>query len=461
MSLNRRQFLAAGAAAGSLFAADKKLAGARPNILIVLADDLPAWFTGCYGNTEVKTPNIDLLARGGMRFQNAFVCSPICSPSRATLFTGRTPKQHGIHDFLTDSPIANPPQGQKAAPDSFVREVMISDVLAQAGYDCGYVGKWHMGSDQKPGHGYRYSYTMDGGSRSYTDPEMFLNGERVQEKGYLAELMTKRALEFLDGQKKDKPFLLTIGYLNPHTPYAGHPQKYYDMYAKVPFDQVGYEPAAKNALREKDMLKDVVGNLRKAAASTTALDDQVGVLMNRLRARGLADNTLVLFTGDNGYLFGRHGLWSKGLASDPINMYEEVMRVPLVMAWPGRIPADAVAPEMVSFYDIVPTLCDAVDVPPPAGRNLCGTSFLKIARRQPMGKKERWRNLVFGSFRNTDMARDTRYKIVVRNGEDGPNEMYDLAVDPREKTNLWDDPRFLTVRDALAKELASWRARTV
>src|SRR4051812_16815339 len=178
--MNRRAFLGATASAG-LYGAGKKTPVARPNILVILADDLAAWMTGCYGNKEIRTPNIDLLARGGMRFNASFVCTPICSASRATLFTGRTPKQHGIQDFLTDQPIAQPPQGQQAPPESFGREVMISDLLSQAGYQCGYVGKWHMGSDEKPGHGFRYTYTMKGGSRGYRDPDMYLNAEKVQE----------------------------------------------------------------------------------------------------------------------------------------------------------------------------------------------------------------------------------------------------------------------------------------
>jgi arylsulfatase A-like enzyme len=416
---------------------------------------------GCYGNKEIRTPNIDLLARSGIRFQNAFVATPICSPSRATLFTGRVPRQHGIHDFLTGTPIENPPQGQKAAPASFVQEVMISDVLADAGYNCGYVGKWHMGNDTKPGHGYSYSYTMTGGSRSYTNPTMFLNGEKVEEQGYLTELMTRRASEFLDKQTPGRPFLLSIGYLNPHTPYEGHPQKYYDLYAGTKFDSAGYENPAPNALREKGMLKDIVGNLRKAAAATTALDDQIPVLLRKLQERKLWDNTLVLFVGDNGYLLGRHGLWSKGLASDPPNMYEEVVRVPMILTWPGKIPTDAMAPELVSFYDVLPTLCEAAGVAPPANRGLTGRSFIGIARRDPPPKgAPRWRNLVFAHLHNTEMARDNRYKLVLRNEGKGPNEFYDLTADPREKANQYDNPQFVTVRDRLAKELADWRKRT-
>jgi len=141
-------------------------------------------------------------------------------------------------------------------------------------------------------------------------------------------------------------------------------------------------------------------------------------------------------------------------------MYDEVVKVPLIMSWPGRIPTDAVAPEMVSFYDVMPTLCEAAGVTPPAGHTLCGRSFLRIARREKPAKNERWRNIVFGEFRNTEMARDTRYKVVVRNGGSGPNEMFDLYHDPREKNNVWDNPQFVSVRDALVKELAAWRQKT-
>ena len=451
--MTRRQFLFSSSAA----AYQKNQPVQRPNVLVILADDLAAWMLGCYGNKEIKTPNIDNVARGGLRFANAYCASPICSPSRATFFTGRVPRQHGIHDFLTDRPIENPPQGQKEPPASFRSEVMISDLLSKAGYSCGYVGKWHMGEDAQPGHGYKYSYTMLGGSRSYTDPEMYLNGEKIQEKGYLAELMTQRACEFLDKQAAGTPFFLTVAYLNPHTPYSGHPQKYYDLYANTPFDTVGWEPAAPNALREKEMLTDTVGNLRRCAAATTALDDQIPVIIRKLQERKLWDNTLIVITGDNGYLLGRHGLWSKGLASDPINMYDEVVRIPLILSWPGKIPTGEMAPEMVSFYDVLPTLCDATGTAPPSNRGLVGRSFLPIAKRDPLPKKSPWRNIVFGHFRNTEMARDARYKLVLRNDGKGPNELFDVTADPREKANRYDDPRYVSVRDRLTSELSAWR----
>jgi arylsulfatase A-like enzyme len=454
--LDRRQFLLSTTAVAAQ--AQRQAAAARPNILVIMADDLAAWMLGCYGNEEIRTPNIDRLARSGMRFLNAFVSTPICSPSRATFFTGLVPRQHGIHDFLTAKPIEQPPQGQVSPPPEFEKRAMISDVLSAAGYKCGYVGKWHMGNDARPGHGFSYTYTLDG--RRYQDPVMHLNGTRVEEKGYLADLITQRAGEFLDAQKPDAPWFLALGYLNPHTPYEGHPQKYYDMYAGSNFEKSGWEPAAPNALREKEMLKDTVGNLRRAAAATTALDDQIPVLLKKLQERGMRDNTLIVFTGDNGYLLGRHGLWSKGHASDPINMYEEVVRVPMIFSWTGKVPADATAPEMISFYDVMPTLCEAAGVAAPSGAKLCGRSFLPIAKREILPKKDAWRNLVFAHFRNTEMARDARFKLVLRNDGQGPSELYSLREDPREKKNLWENPQFITVRERLTKELRDWRART-
>ncbi len=451
---SRREFLMTGAAP---LMAQRTAEGKRPNILLIIADDLAAWMCGCYGNKEIRTPNIDLLARLGLRMLNAFVVTPVCSPSRATLFTGRTPMQHGIHDFLTEAPVDEPPQGQKEPPASFAGEIMISDLLAAAGYHCGYVGKWHMGNDQSPGHGYSYTYTMLGGSSSYQNPTMSRNGKLVKETGYLTELMTQAAVEFMDQQKPGRPFFLALSYLNPHTPYEGHPQKYYELYAKTNFETIGWEPAAPNALREKEMLDDVVGNLRRCAASVTALDDQIPILLQRLRDKKLWTETLIVFTGDNGYLLGRHGLWSKGLASDPINMYDEVMQVPLIFSWPGEIPVEATRPHLFSAYDLLPTLCQAARVAPPMDRNLCGRSFFYPMTGLPLPKHEpEWPGTVFGYYRNTQMARDNRFKLIIRNNGEGPNELYNLRTDPRERRNEYDNAGFLTVRDRLRKELDEW-----
>jgi arylsulfatase A-like enzyme len=469
----------------------------RPNILVVMADDLAAWHLGCYGNREIRTPHLDRLAAEGIRMENAFVCTPVCSPSRATFFTGRTPRQHGIHDFLTSKPIPEPPQGQEAPPPSFAGEVMISDVLAGAGYDCGYIGKWHMSGEATPQHGYRFWYAwLHGGSGPYQDPIMSLNGERVQEKGYLTEIWTKRATAYikrgaefaakevqgpesrveevqghgsnvqgradidpgpktLDPVVQRRPWFLVVSYANPHTPYEGHPQRYYDLYKDVTFDTFGIEPKAPNALRESNLMHDPVGNLRRAAASTTALDDQIPALLRALEESGQRERTLVLFTGDNGFLYGRHGGWSKGHATNPINMYEEVIRVPMIVSWPGGLPGRRALPAFVSFYDVLPTLCEAAGARQPEGRNLPGRSFWPVLR----GVGGAWENAVYFTMRNTDAVRDDRHKLVWRNGGAGPNELFDLKADPRERVNVIDAPDLAEVREALRKRLESWVER--
>src|SRR5579863_412537 len=395
MALNRRYFLMGALASPDL--AKKRREGLRPNVVVIVADGLASWMLGCFGNQEIRTPNIDQFAQAGARFQNHLVCTPASSPSRATLFTGRVPRQHGIQDFLTGEPIENPPQGQAAPPPSFRNEVMLSDILSGEGYECGYTGTWHLGDDQNPQHGFRFWYTVSlDVSPVYQDPRMNWNGQAVAEKGYLTDLITAKAGQFLDQQTPAKPFFLTVSYLNPHPPYEGHPARYYEMYAKSGFDTTGWEPAAANTLRDKNYFADAVGNSRKAAAAVSALDDQIPLLLARLHQRGLQENTLIVLTSDHGYLLGRHGLWSGGLASDPINMYEEVVQAPMIWQWLGHIPAQSVRPELVSAYDFVPTICDVLDVPVPAGRNLCGRSYLPLVTNQPLPKKSPWHSVVFG-----------------------------------------------------------------
>ncbi|HYG77722.1 MAG TPA: sulfatase-like hydrolase/transferase [Planctomycetota bacterium] len=424
---------------------------ARPNILIIMADDLADWHLGCYGNKEIKTPHIDKFAADGTRMANSFCATPICSPSRATFFTGRLPRQHGIYDFL-GKPIPEPPQAQAAPPPSFKNEPMISDVFAAAGYTCGYIGKWHMGDDRVPQHNYSFWYSLAaGGSAPYRDPSISLNGKHVEETGYVPEIFTARALEYIR-EKREKPWLLVVSYTNPHTPYEGHPQKYYDMYFGCRFETFGIEPPAPNLLREGSMMKEPLLNLRKAAAATTALDDQIPPLLKALDDSGQRRNTLVMFTADNGYLYGRHGAWSKGHATNPINMYEEVIRVPMIYQYPEKLQPGRVIEQFVSFYDVLPTLCDAAGIQPPQDRRLVGRSYWPVL----LGEHVQWDNSVYCTFRNTECLRDERYKIVLRNSAAGPNELFDLKEDPREKKNIFGLNESAPIRERMIRKLSAW-----
>jgi arylsulfatase A-like enzyme len=443
---------AAAAFAGPVFLQPRRT---RPNIVLIIADDLAAWMLGCYGNRKIRTPNIDRLASEGVRFENGFVCSPICSPSRATLMTGRIPPQTGIHDWLTENAIAEPPQGQAAIPDSWKREVFISDLLREAGYQCGYSGKWHLGDEGRPQHGYTFWYVQDRPNR-YQDPNMIRGTQRLQETGYLADLIHSQAIQFLDqARRQTAPWFLTLSHFNPHTPYAGHPRKYYEMYAAENFDSFGFEPRRRDALREAELMTDPVGNMRGAAAATTALDDRIGEFMDYLDTHRLSQNTMILFVGDNGYLHGRHGLWSKGESAWPPVMYEEVMKVPTVWRWPGTIPA-TISRELVSFYDVLPTLCELAGVPAPPGDRICGLSYAPLLRGERLSRR---RDRVYGYLRNTYCVRGSRYKYVMRNQGFGPNELWDLEADPTEHHNLIHDPSHQERVRELRQDLVDWLTR--
>jgi arylsulfatase A-like enzyme len=264
------------------------------------------------------------------------------------------------------------------------------------------------------------------------------------------------ALQFLDAQSAGKPFFFTVNCPSLQPPYDNVAQKYLDLYVGEPFD--GYAPdlPAPNARSGKEMLVHILSSVRKAAASVSALDDAVGTVLAKLRARGLQDTTLVVFTSASGGLWGRHGLWDAAAASDPPNMYDDAVATPLLLSWPGHIPAVAHRPDLVSAYDFVPTICNflTLGVPP---RNLCGRSYAPQATAKPMPLNSVRRLAVFARYGNTEMSREDRYKLVSRNDGKGPNELYDLVVDPTEKDNQADNPQFMTIHTELAGELDKWK----
>jgi arylsulfatase A-like enzyme len=397
--------------------AEKKAAAAPPNLVLVLADQLGSWMLGCHGNREIKTPNIDRFAQTGARFAASFVATPAAAGGRSSFLTGRTPMQLG---------------GDGAsASASHASEVMLSDILSQAGFNCGYAGNWDLGGGGEPQH--HFSFWQAGA-------------------GLAPDAVTVQACRFIEQQAVGKPFFLTVSL---PMPFDAPGQSFTQMYEQVKFDSVGYESAAATAAGNQDKVKRPVASIRRAAAAATALDSQLPPVIEALRKRGVLDNTLIVFTSVGGALLGRHGLWGGGLASDPANMFEEAVAVPMIWSWPARIPPSSLRPELICSYDFVPTICDLMDVPVP-GRNLCGRSYLQPAMSRPLPKKEPWRNLVFGGLRETRMARDNRYKLVLRHNSDGPNELFDIAGDPREKVNQYDNPQFVSVRERLSSDLAAW-----
>jgi arylsulfatase A-like enzyme len=404
--LTRRELLL-GTAALPLFSAERT--PPRPSVLLILVDGLGAHMLGCYGNAEIKTPHIDVLSRSGARFARAFVATPVPAPSRATLLSGRTPHQLGIQ---ADGPIA------------LENQALLSDVLAAAGYECGYCGAWE--SSDSSQHGIKF-----------------------WEKSPEPAAVSAKALEFLDSRKPGQPFFLSASYQLP----AVAAQKYTDMYRGVSFDSIGWEPAASNATASKAILNDMVGAIRAAAASVTALDDEVQRLVGKLDDRGLRDDTLIVFTATCGSLLGRHGLWGDGRASDPPNMFDETVRVPAIWQWGRRVPPESVRPELVRSFDLFPTVCELTGAAPVAA-NLPGRSYVPAIVNQPFPKKRPWAGLAFGQFGTVRMVRDRTYKLVLR--ASGSNELYDLLHDAGEKVNQYASTQFLNVRDGLTQALDGW-----
>ena len=389
MPISRRHFLCSSLALPA-FAA-RKAAPEPPNILLLVADDLPSWMMGAYGNAELKTPNLNRLGQMGARFLNHFTAAPAAEAGFATLMTGRTPMQLG------------------AAGTAAGGEVTLEKVFAAAGYAC-----------------------------HTTEPE--------------------NAPALLNQPKDGPPFLVTVRYPSLAFPGAGVPAKYLDLYAHERFANYSVEPTAANARGGGEMLADRLRSLRAVAAAITRMDDNVGALTARISQQQLLDRTLVLFTSTCGSLLGRHGLWGAGDASDPVNLYDESVRVPMIWSWPGHVPPQEARMETVSTYDFLPTLCDLVSAAVP-DRNLCGSSYLPLATGKRLPKKRTWRSTVFASYRGAAMARTERYKLVLREEGKGPNELFDLPGDPAERADQIDNEQYLGVKTTLTGELAQWKQK--
>ncbi len=416
-----------------------------PNILFILTDDQGVWSMGCYGNHEIRTPNLDRLAAQGCRFEHFFCASPVCSPARASLMTGRIPSQHGVHDYLCEG---NGGCGQRAI-QYLEGQTGYTDLLNEAGYECALSGKWHLGDGAHPQKGFSFWYTHQKGGGPYYNAPMFRDGKPVNEERYITDVITDEALRFLDQRDKEKPFYLSVHYTAPHSPWVGcHPQEYVDLYKDCPFESCPQGPA--HPWANVDVLpgyKDPVPNLQGYFAAVTAMDANVGRLLDRLDAEGLAEDTLVIFTSDNGFNCGHHGIWGKGNGTFPMNMYDSSVQVPFLARHPGQIPAGLVCEQMVSAYDFLPTLMEYLGLPNPLADQLPGRSFAPFLRGEPAPEDRPV--VVFDEYGPVRMIRTATRKYV-RRLPYGPDEFYCLDTDPGEEHNRISDP-------ACAGEIAEMR----
>lgn len=455
--------------------------GSLPNIVFFVADDQGPWALGCAGNNEIRTPNLDRLASEGTRFDNFFCASPVCSPARATLLTGRIPSQHGIHDWLREGNTG------ADAVEFLAGQTGYTDVLTQHGYKCGLSGKWHLGDSFRPQKGYTHWYVHQKGGGPYYNAPMIRNGQQVEEPGYVTDLITDDALSFLDtAASGTSPFCLSVHYTAPHSPWIdNHPTEIVESYDSCRFESAPHEPI--HPWAQGQLYSSVEPNFRENVkgyfAAVTAMDANVGRILNRLDSLGLADTTLVLFTSDNGFSCGHHGIFGKGNATFPLNMFENSVKVPFLARLPGVVQSGAVRPELVSAYDVFPTILDMVGVPFEADVPLPGSSFVDLLRGErtagvpaaaegaPAGPLDgrtpehsdvpaRDTVVVYDEYGPVRMIRTTEWKYVYRYPY-GPNELYHLADDPGEMRNLINDPGCEDVRRDLRGDLVGWFHRYV
>ena len=406
--------------------------GKRPNIVLFLTDDHGAWAHGCYGNGEVRTPTLDALAQIGTRFENAFTPTPVCSPARACLLTGKTASQVGIHDWLEE---AIPEVGER---DWLGETRTLFKYLAEAGYHTGLSGKWHLGQSHLAPKGADYHFGLPGWQGAHNGPYTYVrNGEMIELDGNKSQFITDHAIEFLESAPTDKPFFLNIGYIATHSPYQQQthdPQQTAGYQDRAFSDVPPYEPhrwvkneGGSNTLSEDELRDRYIGYYSAA----TEIDDNVARVMSALKARDMWENTIIIYTSDHGCSMGQMGFFGKGNSTRPLNMYEISLRVPLIIAGPGI--DTQVREEYVDHCDSFHTICELAGVRLPDDEVYAGDSYTAMLR----GESVDWENTRYGEYGDLRMVRDERWKLILRY-PDGPHDLFDLRHDPAELVNLYD-----------------------
>ena len=328
--------------------------GRPPNVVLILTDNQGAWTLGCYGNPDIRTPNIDRLAREGMLFEHCYSSNAVCSPTRATLLTGLIPSQHGVHSYLTAGGAQIGPQ----AYSTIAEFRSLPEILAEAGYTCGLSGKWHLGDNLKPQEGFTYWVTMPHGhTTTFYNAEVIEDGKVRKEPRYLTDFWTDHGVKFIE-QNKDKPFFLYLAYNGPYglggsmlEPARNRHAEYYADKELKSFPREKMDPWL---VGNKKLLNNVEA-MRRYAAEVSGVDDGVGRIMATLKANKLDDNTLVIFTADQGLAGGQNGFWGMGDHTRPLSAFDWTTHVPLIYRHPGHIRAGQRSDILVSNYDFLPT----------------------------------------------------------------------------------------------------------
>jgi arylsulfatase A-like enzyme len=459
--MNRRRFLqtAASAALAAPFIGCGRTR--RPNVVFVLSDDLRWDCMGVARHPFLKTPNIDRLANEGIRFSNAFCTSSLCSPSRASFLSGLYAHSHQVINNFTEFPSTIPSYPERLHDD---------------GYNTAYIGKWHMGEgndEKRPGFDYWASHKGQG---QYYDTPFNVNGQRQVIKGYYAHVVTNLATEWLKTARR--PFSLTVGHKAPHGLWIPEP-KYAHAFDNVVIRKPATAvpgPGTPDWVSRRIKTwhgidgplygsKDFDTFIRTYHETIPSVDDSVGQIYEALRAMGELDNTIFLFAGDNGFLLGEHA------SIDKRTMWEESIRIPLLVRYPDAMRDARVVDRMVLNLDVAPSVLDLCGAAPLT--TVHGASFKGLGQ----GKDVAWRNSWMYEY---NFEKEFPYTPNVRgvrtdewsymhypngpNGEGQPDtekpELYNIKTDPLEKHNLIDTPEAQGTLTSLKAELQRIQQQT-
>jgi len=446
----RRQFLeTAGTATVGVLSASAALAvqrsaqaaarrgTTRRNIVFILSDDHRYDALSMLGHPFLKTPRFDALAQNGILCENAFVTTSLCAPSRASILTGQYTHRHEV--------IGNGP-ALKPGTATFPQE------LQKGGYETAFIGKWHMGrtnDDPRPGFDHWVSFRGQG---TYFNPTLNIDGERAKREGYISDLLTDYAVEFVR-RPHGKPFCLYLSHKAVHADFLPAPRhrgayagKKYPHPASMADTEENYRGKPDWVRTQRNSWHGVDGMYNKStdfdtfvkpyAETVLGLDDSVGRVVDVLRDEGILESTLIIYASDNGFLFGEHGLIDKR------TMYEPSIRIPLIVHCPELFPGGQRRKEIMLNIDFAPTILETAGVPIPD--SVQGSSFLGLLQ----GKTTEWRNdflyeyfweAAFPQTPTVIGVRGERYKLITYHGVWDKYEMYDLVDDPDEMNNLLGD----------------------
>ncbi|HFB97625.1 MAG TPA: DUF4976 domain-containing protein [Bryobacterales bacterium] len=455
----RRAFLqsAAPLAAGLLGC---RRAEARPNVLYIITDDQRWDLLSLAGHPYVKTPGMDRIGREGAWFRNAFVTTSLCSPSRASFLTGQYAHQHKV-------------QYNRASEYFEKHAVTFPMLLHDAGYYTGYAGKWHIGRDSSPRPGFDSWCVLPGQGRYY-DPLMNVNGVEKEIPGHVDDVVGDYAVRFLrEAAAKQQPFCLCTGFKSPHAEQLP-PERLKSVFADIEipkpaswdedFSKSKKSRWVRDAWIHVDRFFDGPDQLKGGwqpyikdfYRCVMSADENVGKILDELDRLGLAENTLIIFVGDNGFFLGEHHLVDKRFP------YEEALRIPMLVRWPARIPPGQQREEMVLNIDVCPTILDACGVPIP--ERVAGRSFLPLAEGKTVPD---WRTEMFYEYAERIWehpaivaVRTERYKYIEYLDPTDTNELYDLEKDPHEMRNVIDEPEYASVLADMKQRLERLKQET-